>query len=70
VGVDALALAAALAQPWADVVLSGAVLPTQLEATLAALARAGDPVVAELLAAGLAVAPEEYWEERGRLPWS
>jgi aryl-alcohol dehydrogenase-like predicted oxidoreductase len=70
VGVDALALAAVLAQPWADVVLSGAVLPGQLEANLAALGRAGDPVVAELLGAGLAVAPKEYWEERARLPWS
>jgi aryl-alcohol dehydrogenase-like predicted oxidoreductase len=34
---DAIAMAAALAQPWASVVLSGAVTSTQLEANLAAL---------------------------------
>jgi aryl-alcohol dehydrogenase-like predicted oxidoreductase len=36
VGIDAVALAAVLANPWADVVLSGAVTPAQLESNLAA----------------------------------
>ncbi|MPZ89594.1 MAG: aldo/keto reductase, partial [Nitriliruptorales bacterium] len=36
VGVDALAIAAALAQPWADVVLSGAVITPHLAGNLAA----------------------------------
>ena len=35
--VDQVAIAAALGQPWADVVLSGAVTPAQLESNLAAL---------------------------------
>src|SRR5512132_3510151 len=37
VGMDALALAAALAQPWADVVLSGAVTIEQLQSNASAL---------------------------------
>src|SRR5947209_2700373 len=46
-GLDALALAAVLAQPWADVVLSGAATPEHLRSNLAALpvpwdAEAGD----------------------------
>ena len=43
VGVDAVALAAVLANPWADVVLSGAVTPAQLEANLAAVRVELDP---------------------------
>ena len=43
VGVDAVALAAVLANPWADVVLSGAVTPAQLEANLAAVGVELDP---------------------------
>ena len=42
-GVDAVALAAVLANPWTDVVLSGAVTPAQLEANLAALAGRAHP---------------------------
>src|SRR3954447_26900182 len=37
VGADAIAIAVALAQPWADVVLSGASTPDMLESNLAAL---------------------------------
>jgi aryl-alcohol dehydrogenase-like predicted oxidoreductase len=40
--IDALALAVALAQPWADVVLSGAVTREQLASNLRALAVAPD----------------------------
>lgn len=51
------ALAAALAQPWADVVLSGAATVAQLESNLCALhADAMDP--------------EQYWAERSALPWT
>jgi aryl-alcohol dehydrogenase-like predicted oxidoreductase len=60
---DAIALAAALAQPWASVVLSGAVTPTQLAENLAAL-DAG-----ELPALGLAEDPAAYWQERAARPW-
>jgi aryl-alcohol dehydrogenase-like predicted oxidoreductase len=69
VGVDAVALAAVLANPWADVVLSGAVTPGQLEANLAAL---GVELTADDLEqlAGLAEPPARYWKERSALPWS
>jgi aryl-alcohol dehydrogenase-like predicted oxidoreductase len=69
VGVDAVALAAVLANPWADVVLSGAVTPAQLEANLAAVGVELTPGDLEELAA-LAEPPERYWEERSALAWS
>jgi aryl-alcohol dehydrogenase-like predicted oxidoreductase len=69
VGVDAVALAAVLANPWADVVLSGAVTPAQLEANLAAVRVELDPGELEELAA-LAEPPERYWRERSALSWS
>jgi aryl-alcohol dehydrogenase-like predicted oxidoreductase len=69
VGADAVALAAVLANPWADVVLSGAVTPAQLEANLAAVRVELDPGELEELA-GLAVPAERYWKERSALSWS
>jgi aryl-alcohol dehydrogenase-like predicted oxidoreductase len=68
-GLDALALAAALARPWADVVLSGAATPAQLRSNLAALAVPWDGE-AEEMAGGLAESPEDYWNARARLPWN
>jgi aryl-alcohol dehydrogenase-like predicted oxidoreductase len=64
---DALALSVALAQPWADVVLSGAGTVEALESNLKALELDGelDPELADL--------PEEptrYWGERAALPWN
>ncbi len=69
VSVDAVALAAALAQPWADCVLSGAVTVEQLAANLKALA-VGVP--AEVLGRlqELAVAPSEYWAYRAASVWT
>jgi aryl-alcohol dehydrogenase-like predicted oxidoreductase len=69
VGVDAVALAAVLANPWADVVLSGAVTGGQLEANLAALRVELTADDLERLA-GLAEPPARYWTERSALPWS
>jgi aryl-alcohol dehydrogenase-like predicted oxidoreductase len=69
VGVDAVALAAVLANPWAGVVLSGAVTPAQLEANLAAVEVELDPGELEELAA-LAEPPEGYWKTRAALSWS
>jgi len=69
VGVDAVAIAAVLANPWADVVLSGAVTPAQLEANLAALRVELDAAERQELAA-LAEPPEAYWSTRADLPWS
>jgi aryl-alcohol dehydrogenase-like predicted oxidoreductase len=60
---DAIALAAALAQPWASVVLSGAVTRAQLEANLAAL------TVGQLPALDLAESPRAYWAARAARPW-
>ncbi|WP_135229109.1 aldo/keto reductase [Deinococcus fonticola] len=63
---DAVALAAALQQPWADVVLSGATTPAQLGSNLNSLAL---HVHLPALAA-LAQSPEKYWQERSALPWN
>jgi aryl-alcohol dehydrogenase-like predicted oxidoreductase len=64
---DALALAAALSQPWADVVLSGAATVDQLRSNLEALEL--EPG-AELDVDQLAEDPARYWQERSRLPWN
>src|SRR4029453_18394418 len=69
VGVDAVALAAVLANPWANVVLSGAVTGGQLQANLAALQVELDPVELEALAA-LAEPADAYWSARSALAWS
>lgn len=64
--IDAYALAAALSQPWADVVLSGAVTEQQLRSNLGAVALSdagGDwPSIAE--------PPADYWKKRSALPWT
>jgi aryl-alcohol dehydrogenase-like predicted oxidoreductase len=66
---DALALAAALAQPWATVVLSGAASVEQVASNLAALTVPWDAEAAAALAT-LAVPPEAYWQTRAALPWT
>jgi aryl-alcohol dehydrogenase-like predicted oxidoreductase len=64
---DALALAAVLSQPWADVVLSGAATVAQLRSNLAALEL--DPGIEPELAQP-AEDPERYWAARADLPWN
>jgi aryl-alcohol dehydrogenase-like predicted oxidoreductase len=66
VGPDAVALAAALAQPWASVVLSGAVTVHQLRSNAAARDLVGLVDVAALLEPEPA---EEYWAARSLLGW-
>ena len=66
---DALAMAAALAQPWADVVLSGAARVDHLQSNLCAYAVPFDDGAAHGLAA-LAEPPVQYWATRGGLPWN
>jgi aryl-alcohol dehydrogenase-like predicted oxidoreductase len=66
---DALALAAALAQPWADVVLSGAATVEQLESNLEARTVTWDAELDGRLA-GLVEQPAAYWEARADLPWN
>ncbi len=69
VPLDRLAIAAAMAQPWADVVLSGASTTEQLRSNLAA---ASMELRDEELAAlqEVAMQPEPYWDARRSLPWS
>jgi aryl-alcohol dehydrogenase-like predicted oxidoreductase len=66
---DALALAAVLAQPWADVVLSGAATVDTLRSNLAALDVAWDAEADEALAQ-LAEPADAYWERRAELAWN
>jgi aryl-alcohol dehydrogenase-like predicted oxidoreductase len=63
---DAIAIAAALANRWADVVLSGAVTGEQLQSNLSALDVALDPSAIP----SVAQLPEEYWTARSKLPWT
>ena len=57
---DALALAVALAQPWADVVLGGAATVEAIESNLAALELELDPELLERLN-GFHMDPVTYW---------
>jgi aryl-alcohol dehydrogenase-like predicted oxidoreductase len=69
VGLDGVALAAVLAQPWAGVVLSGAARPEHLAANVKALDVAWreeyDARLAELTEPA-----EEYWQTRSELDWN
>jgi aryl-alcohol dehydrogenase-like predicted oxidoreductase len=66
---DAVAIAAALAHEWADVVLSGAAAVEHLESNLQALDLPwNDEMAAEL--GSLAEDTEGYWSRRARLPWN
>lgn len=62
---DAIALAAALAEPWAVIVLSGAVTYTQLTENLAALTVSG----LNAMELDLAEPADAYWSARSRRPW-
>jgi aryl-alcohol dehydrogenase-like predicted oxidoreductase len=66
---DAVAIAAVLAEPWVDVVLSGAATRDQLASNLKAWELTLDAETnAEL--ADLDEPSERYWEERASLPWN
>jgi aryl-alcohol dehydrogenase-like predicted oxidoreductase len=65
VGADAVALAAVLAQPWSDVVLSGASTPAMLDSNLAAQTVRLDAGFEELTEP-----PEQYWATRSQLQWN
>ena len=64
VGPDAVAIGAVLAQPWCDVVLSGAVTPDQLASNAAAVWFDPDEL------AELTEPPDRYWATRSRRPWA
>jgi len=66
---DRIAIAAALANPWVDVVLSGAVTVEQLGSNVMA---ATMPLAPDQLTelAKLAEPADQYWKERSQLAWS
>jgi aryl-alcohol dehydrogenase-like predicted oxidoreductase len=66
---DAIALAAVLAEPWVDVVLSGAATVDQLQSNLVALALDLGHEVRERLDS-IREDPETYWHERSDLAWN
>jgi aryl-alcohol dehydrogenase-like predicted oxidoreductase len=66
---DALALAAVMAQPWADIVLIGAATPNTLASNLAALDITWDDALESRLAA-LAEPSGDYWRTRSALRWN
>jgi aryl-alcohol dehydrogenase-like predicted oxidoreductase len=63
--IDALAFAAALSQPWADVVLSGGVTREQLESNVMSIAFVREPAAWP----DIAESPTEYWARRSALAW-
>jgi aryl-alcohol dehydrogenase-like predicted oxidoreductase len=66
---DAVAMAAAISQPWSDVVLSGAVSPQMLASNLRALELDLDQSRPADELAQIAVDAESYWHSRGQLQW-
>jgi aryl-alcohol dehydrogenase-like predicted oxidoreductase len=69
VSIDALALASALAQPWVDVVLSGAATVWQLESNLHASALTISEQTESALQA-MRMDSAEYWRRRSALRWN
>lgn len=67
--VDALALAAILAQVWVDIVLSGAATAEQLASNVRAFDVEWD-AEAEATAISLVESPDEYWQTRSALEWN
>jgi len=67
--VDSLALAAAMHQPFADVVLSGAACDAHLNSNLKALDVAWDDSLAEALGE-IREPAERYWQVRSALEWN
>lgn len=68
-GRDGVALAAALSRPWADVVLSGATTPAQVESNLEALDVTW-PEGVDRRMQGFAEDPDAYWRYRSKLSWT
>jgi len=65
---DALALAAVLAQPWCDIVLSGAARVDHLQSNVAAFDVPWTDEIADRLST-LREPPEVYWKTRSSLKW-
>ena len=67
--IEMLALAAALARPWADVVLTGAATVGQIQSNVAALELGYDPELEEKLRS-VAIDSAEYWRARSSFRWN
>jgi aryl-alcohol dehydrogenase-like predicted oxidoreductase len=67
---DALALAVVLAQPWADVVLSGAASVKEVASNLSAVTSQLDPQLVEQLVDTIHQDSSSYWQMRAALPWN
>ena len=67
--IEMLALAAALARPWADVVLTGAATETQARSGVAALEVPYDDELEKQLRP-IAIASDEYWRARSSFKWN
>jgi len=66
---DALALAAILQQPWADIVLSGAAAVDHVRSNVQAMAVKWNSAWDDPLQS-LGETPEQYWQLRSRLAWN
>jgi len=67
--IEMLALAAALARPWADVVLTGAATVEQIRSTVFALELAYDEEL-EVQLRSVSLKPAEYWQARSSFKWN
>jgi aryl-alcohol dehydrogenase-like predicted oxidoreductase len=67
--IDALALAAVIAQPWVDIILSGATTAEQLASNAKGFQVQWPEEMADMLPA-LVESPEQYWDFRKKLPWN
>jgi aryl-alcohol dehydrogenase-like predicted oxidoreductase len=67
--VETLALAAALARPWANVVLTGAATVEQIRSNVAALDVGYDAELEQQLRP-MAIASDQYWRARGSFRWN
>jgi aryl-alcohol dehydrogenase-like predicted oxidoreductase len=67
--IETLALAAALARPWADIVLTGAATVEQVQSNVAAFEIAYDAELEEELRS-VSIASDEYWRARSSFSWN
>ncbi len=67
--IDAISLAAALNQPWANIVLSGAANIDHLKSNVAAQELRWSSAIAEKLES-LIEPPQQYWATRSQMPWN
>ena len=67
--IEKLALAAALARPWADVVLTGAATVEQIHSNVAAVEVDYDAELDEQIRP-LSIEPEDYWRARSSFRWN